>query len=49
MPFGALSDLALGRAQCAICVRVVRLWHYYGNKEGQISLHVDMVLVNEKV
>jgi hypothetical protein len=49
MTFAVLSDLPLGRAHCAVCVRVVHLWDYCGNKEGQLPLHVDMVLVDEKV
>ncbi|CAL4900197.1 unnamed protein product [Urochloa decumbens] len=48
MAFAPLSDLSLGRAHCAICVRVVRIWDYCGNKEDQPPLHVDMVLVDEK-
>jgi hypothetical protein len=49
MAFAPLSNLPLGRAQCAICVRVARMWDYCGNKEVQVPLHVDMVLVDEKV
>jgi hypothetical protein len=49
MAFTPLSELPLGRAHCAICVRVVRLWDYCGNKEGEVPLHVDMVLVDDKV
>ncbi|CAO2206275.1 unnamed protein product [Urochloa humidicola] len=48
MAYAPLSDLPLGRAQCAICVRIARLWDYCGNKEGEPPLHVDMVLVDEK-
>ncbi|CAL4935534.1 unnamed protein product [Urochloa decumbens] len=48
MTFAPLSDLPLGRAHCAICVRVVRLWDYCGNKEDMAPLHVDMVLVDDK-
>ncbi|OEL21647.1 hypothetical protein BAE44_0017332 [Dichanthelium oligosanthes] len=48
MALAPLSDLPFGRAQCAVCVRVVRLWDYCRNKEDQPPLHVDMVVVDEK-
>jgi hypothetical protein len=32
-----------------LCVCVARLWDYCGNKEVKVPLHVDMVLVDEKV
>ncbi|CAO1940299.1 unnamed protein product [Urochloa humidicola] len=48
MAFAPLSDLPLGRAHCAVCVRVVRLWDYCGNKEDEPPLHVDMILVDDK-
>jgi hypothetical protein len=49
MAFTPLSDLPIGRVHCAVCVRVVRLWDNCGNKEGHLPLHVDMVMVDEKV
>ncbi|CAL4921301.1 unnamed protein product [Urochloa decumbens] len=48
MAFAPLSYLPLGRAHCAVCVRIVRLWDYCGNKEDVVPLHVDMVLVDDK-
>ncbi|CAN6239658.1 unnamed protein product [Urochloa humidicola] len=48
MALAPLSDLPLGRAHCGVCVRVVRMWDYCGNKEDAFPLHVDMVLVDDK-
>ncbi|CAN6170312.1 unnamed protein product [Urochloa humidicola] len=48
MALSSLSELSLGRAHCAVCVRVARLWDYCGNKEDEPPLHVDMVLVDDK-
>ncbi|CAL5005363.1 unnamed protein product [Urochloa decumbens] len=48
MAFAPLSDLPLGRAHCGVCVRVVRLWDYCGNKEDEPPLQVDLVLVDKK-
>ncbi|CAN6231331.1 unnamed protein product, partial [Urochloa humidicola] len=31
-----------------VCVRVVRLWNYCGNKEDKPPLHVDMLLVDDQ-
>jgi hypothetical protein len=49
MAFTLLSDLPVGSAHSAICVRIVRLWDFCGNKEDQPPLHVDMVMVDDKV
>jgi replication factor A1 len=30
-------------------VRVARMWDYYGTRDGQPPIHVDLVLIDDKV
>ena len=45
----ALSDLHAGWGEQSVCVRLTRLWHYYGDLENGPVKVVHMVLLDAQV